>query len=117
MTKIVLEAAHVDTCLPELWTGHHLAHVQIPVYRGMSLKEIKESLHNELNMGAVMGSDERTRDDSGAEGDKWYKSAHAAINKIKPRIKGQRKFFMDLEEESDEEYIDNVYAFFVFIDQ
>lgn len=118
MARIILEAVHVDTCLPCYWSGHHLAHVQIPVYRGMSLKAIKDALHSELNEGAVAGSDERTRDDSGEEGDKWYAAAHAAVNRIKPEKKGQRQFFMDLEEPDDHAlYDDSVYAFFVFVEQ
>ena len=111
-----LECLHADTCLPDYWSGHHLAHVQIPVYPGMTLKEIKESLHSELNQGAIAGSDERTRDDSGKEGDIWFRKAHAAINRIKPATKGQRTFFRDLEEQSDDD-MDIVYAFFVFRDQ
>ena len=42
-----LECLHADTCLPDYWGGHHLAHVQIPVYRGMTLKAIKESIRDE----------------------------------------------------------------------
>jgi hypothetical protein len=26
---------HADTCLPDYWSGHHLPHVQIPVFNGM----------------------------------------------------------------------------------
>lgn len=118
MPRIIMEVVHADTCLPDYWSGHHLAHIQIPVHRGMSLKEIKELLRSELNMGAVMGNGERIMDDSGEIGDRWYKAAHAAINKIKPEIKGQRKFFMDLEQMDEEcDHEDQVYAFFVFVDQ
>lgn len=110
-----LDCIHVDTCLPDYWDGHHLAHIQIPVHNGMTLKEIKERLHSELNQGAVMGSEPLTMDDSGADGDKWYKRAHAAVNRIKPTTKGQRRFFTDLEEQ-DDDCLDSVYAFFVFTD-
>lgn len=27
MPKIKLECSHVDTCLPDYWSGHHLPHV------------------------------------------------------------------------------------------
>lgn len=118
MSKIKLEACHADTCLPDFWSGHHLPHVQIPVYNGMTLKAIKEELHFELNQGAVAGNDERTRDDSGEEGDKWFKAAHAAVNRISPQKKGQRRFFTDLEEsEDDDDCGESVYAFFVFVEE
>jgi len=112
-----LECLHADTCLPDYWGGHHLPHVQIPVYPGMTLKEIKAELHSELNQGAVGGSDERTRDDSGPVGDLWFKKAHAAVNRLKPATKGQRTFFTDLEEPSDDDDTNSVYAFFVFQEQ
>lgn len=32
-----LECCHADTCLPDYWSGHHLPHVQIAVWRGMTL--------------------------------------------------------------------------------
>lgn len=113
-----LECAHADTCLPDYWGGHHAAHIQVPVYKGMHLSELKSALHSELNQGAVMGSDERTFDNSGAIGDAWYKRAHAAINRIKPAVKGKRRLFEDLEESSAaDDGCATVYAYFVFIDK
>ena len=107
-----LECKHADTCLPDYWSGHHLAHVQIPVYQRMTLKMIKEELHSELNQGAIAGNEPLTQDDSGPDGDKWFKAAHAAVNRIKPATKGQRSFFNDLEEPDEDS--ETVYAFFVF---
>lgn len=53
---------HVDTCLPDYWSGHHLAHVQIPVTRRkMSLAEIRRAIRSELAQGAVMGSCDEAR--------------------------------------------------------
>ena len=112
------ELCHADTCLPDYWSGHHLPHVQIPVYRGMSLKAIKEALRYELRMGAVMGNTEEARmlsDDfvtDEKKADKLTRAAYAAINRIKPEKKGQRKFFTDLDEYDSE----SVYAFFVFME-
>lgn len=117
MPKLQLSCAHVDTCLPDYWGGHSDAHVQIPVHKGMTLKAIKASLHSELDQGFVMGGNPIVQDDSGPEGDKWYAAAHAAVNKIKPRVKGQRTFFNDLEEPDEDEQCDvfeDVYAYFVF---
>jgi len=114
MKQSKLECTHVDTCLSCYWGGHHLPHVQIPVYSGMKFKEIKEALHSELNIGAV-GNNPIARDDSGEAGDRWYKAAHAAINRIKPKVKGQRTFFKDLEKYDPENgSVETVYAFFVF---
>lgn len=111
-----LECCHVDTCLPDYWRGDSRAHLSIPVYPGMTLKEIKSALRSELNQGAIGGNDPRTRDDSGDVGDVWYKRAHAAINAIKPANKGQRRFFTHLEEQ-DEDADFSVYAYFVFVEK
>jgi len=118
-----LECLHADTCLPDYWGGHHLPHVQIPVYHGMTLKAIKESLRSELNQGAIAGSSDDARllaGDIVAAGEEMRahnleKAARAAINRMRPNVKGTRRFFLDLEkEESDNDCIDSVYAFFVF---
>lgn len=112
MSRIILDCGLADVCLPDYWGGHHLAHVQISINGPISLKQIKQALHNELSQGAVMGNNPLTRDDSGLEGDKWYKAAHAAVNKIKPSTPGKRLFFKDIE--PGEEDRDSVYAYFVF---
>jgi hypothetical protein len=120
-----LELCHTDTCLPDYWSGHHLPHVQIPVYRNMSLKDIKQALKQELLQGCVMGSTETARLLSDAyvgaenekQADKVTKAAYAAINRMKPAKKGQRKFFTDLDPWDYEDQIgDSVYAFFVFVE-
>lgn len=113
-----LECLHADTCLPDYWGGHHLAHIQIPVYRGMTLKAIKESIRDELRMGAVCGNDEIARllsDDCVTDekrADQVTRAAYAAVNRIKPARKGQRRFFTDLEEQDEDS--ESVYAYFVF---
>ena len=43
------------------------------------------------------------------------RAAYAAVNRIKPSIKGQRTFFKDLEEET-EDCDCTVYAYFVFVE-
>ena len=106
-----LECVHVDTCLPDYFGGHHLAWVCIPVYKPLSLSEIKSALHSEINQGAIGGNDDRVRDDSGDVGDAWFYRAHAAINRIQPSIKGKRKFFTDIDCDGSS---DCVYAYFVF---
>lgn len=118
----VFEWVHADTCLPDYWGGHHLPHVAIPVYRGMSMKEIKQAIRDELWMGYVSGNCDAAGVLQGgyvAPGDEkaadaLTRAAHAAVNKIHPAVKGQRKFFMDLEPEDDGP---TVYAYFVLRDQ
>ena len=101
-----LECIHVDTCLSDYWRGHHLPHICIPVYRGMTLKAIKAELHRELWDGAIAGASYNPDDEL------WHKKACAAVNRIKPAKKGQRQFFTDIEESDDNDC--SVYAFFVF---
>lgn len=113
-----LVCVHVDTCLDCYWSGHPKAHVQIPVYKGMHIGDVKLALHNELNQGYVMGDDKRTGDDSGDAGDKWYKAAHAAVNRLKPAIKGKRRMFESLDKVSeDDDTVETVYAYFIFVDK
>lgn len=107
-----LECLHADTCLPDYWGGHHLAHISIPIYGRMTLREIKNALHSELNQGAVAGNDARSWDNSGEVGDTWFYRAHAAIEKMRPSVKGKRVFFEDVPIDEEGDY--PVYAYFVF---
>ena len=118
MSKVLFDCAHADTCLPDYWGGHHLPHIQIYVVPGMSLSDIKKALRSELSQGAVCGSnaaaralsDYIVRDEKYA--DKVTKSAYAAIARIKPVKKNQKKFFTDVELGEDGD--SSVYAYFVF---
>lgn len=115
-----LECCHADTCLPDYWSGHHLPHVAIPVYRGMTLNEIKDAIKDELRNGCVMGSTELAYllsadwvpPEKEKAANKATKAAYAAVNRLKPARKGQRRFFLYLPEETDE--YSTVYAYFVF---
>lgn len=122
----VLECVHADTCLSDYWSGHHLPHIQIPVYRGMTLKQIKADLIDELRQGAIAGSHaaadllriDGIDETQQAQADALYRAAIAAVRRMRPATPGQRRFFMDLEEPDDPEHYDSesVYAFFVFRD-
>lgn len=122
--KIKLECAHADTCLADYWSGHHLPHVQIPVYPGMTMRAIKDAIKSELAQGAVAGSDDNARllsadwvpprDETRAIA--ITKAAYAAVDRMKPARKGTRRFFTDLEQATDDDCADTVYAFFVFIE-
>lgn len=116
-----LECIHVDTCLPDYWSGHHLPHVQIPVRPGMSLEEIKTLLRHEIAMGAVAGNTEdacllswgAVPPEKAEYADRLTRAVYAAVNRIKPKRKGQRRFFTDVPEMGEDEEC-QVYAFFVF---
>jgi hypothetical protein len=110
-----LELCHIDTCLTDYWCGHHRLHISIPVYKGMALWEIKSALHGEISQGAFCGSDALA--DALREGDSAvYRACKAAINRLAPAKKGQRKFFVDLKETIEDDYQDQVYAYFVFVE-
>lgn len=110
-----LECVLTDVCLPDYFSGDSRPWLTIPVYKGMTLKEIKTQLHSEINHDAI-GGNAQIWDMSQKESDRWYRRAHAAINRIKPTKKRQRKFFNDLEESNQDEFEDTVQAFFVFIE-
>lgn len=117
-----LECAFADCCLPDYWSGHHLPHVQIPVYPGMSLLDIKKSIKEELKQGYILGntrnafllSSDFISPEDEKDADRITRAAYAAINKMKPAVKYKKKFFVDLDYQEDEE--SQVYAFFVFVE-
>lgn len=114
------ECVLAGVCLSDYWSGHHLPHVQIPVWRGMTGKQIKDAIKSEIIQGAVAGSNDDAWllssdwvSDRGKDADRVTKAVYAAINRMRPNKKGQRKFFTDLEEDSEDS--ESVYAFFVFV--
>lgn len=118
--RLKLECCHADTCLPCYWSGHNLPYIQIPVYNGMPLAELKRDLIAELNE-CVQGDDTDFLQDWRAEYDKekadaWYASAEAAIGDIEPADKELAEkdgLFLELEEQADDDS-ESVYAYFVF---
>jgi len=123
---IKFECCHADTCLSDYWSGHHLPHVQIPVWRGMTLAQVKSAIKNELNLGAIAGSTDNARllsvdmvrPDEEKQADQVTRAAYAAVNRMRLADKQKRKLFMELEESKDENdgCSDSVYAFFVFVE-
>lgn len=110
--RIHLECGHADTCLPSYWGGHHLAHIQVPVWNGMSFDALKSALKRELNEGAIAGADY-----PGTHNDQWYAGAVAAVNAMTlTEGADPAHLFKDLEVGEDEPDDDgeSVYAFFVF---
>lgn len=124
MPKIVFDCVHADTCLPGYWSGHHLPHICVPVYRGMTLAEVKKGLRDGVLHGFIMGSGDDVRllsadfvkPEEEKRADALTRAVYAAINRIQPSVKGKRKLFMDLDP-SDDCDIDTVYAYFVFIER
>lgn len=113
--------SHVDTCLPDYWSGHHLPHISVPVDRNTSFKELRASIMDEIRQGAVMGSDDNARllsadmvrPDEEKQADRLTRAVYAAINRdVRPRVKGTRRPFRDIEAATDG--FDSVYAYFVF---
>lgn len=112
----MLNCVNTDICLPDYFSGDSRSWICVPIHSKMSFKELREALHSEINQGAIGGNNPLIYDGSGAEGDKWYKEVHAAINRdIKPAKKFGRRPFPSIGAESDDgEY--SVYAYFVFIE-
>jgi hypothetical protein len=115
-----MECCHADTCLSDYWGGHHLPHVQIAAWPGMTMAQIKQAIRSEISQGAIMGSTDDARllcadmVDPGEErrADMLTRRAYAAIARMKPARKNQRRFFMDLDPQDDD--TETAYAFFVF---
>ena len=111
--------AHADTCLPDYWSGHHMPHVQIGVYRGMTLAAVRDAIRNEICQGAVMGSDDDSRllcadmvrPGEEKRADELTRKVYAAINRdVRGAKKGQRTAFHDLDRDNFD-----CYAFFVIV--
>ena len=119
---IKFECCHADTCLSDYWSGHHLPHVQIPVYRDMTLAQVKSALHDELSNGYVSGAGELAcafNYDLGTDKeytDQLHKAAHAAIDALDLSDPTNDHCVLGLEEiDEDDDCCDSVYAFFVFV--
>ena len=111
----MLNCVNTDVCLPDYFSGDARAWICVPVDSEMSFKKLREMLHSEINQGAIGGNNPLVRDGSGPEGDKWFKEAHAAINRdIRPAKKFGRRPFPFIDAESDDGDC-MVYAYFVFI--
>ena len=114
-----LECCHADTCFPDYWGGHHLAHVQVPVWNGMSLVELKKALMAELNEGAVAGTGY-----PGDHDEQWYAAARDAVRAIeakavraieaKTAAGAENLFPLLVPQTEDDDDVPTVYAFFVF---
>lgn len=119
-----LELCHADTCLPDYWSGHHKAHLQVPVDGSTTMRELRDMLRDELRQGAVAGSDEIAsllsadfvKPEEERKADQVTRAAYAAVNRLRLQP-GKRRPFPNLEKRA-EPYDDSesVYAFFVFME-
>lgn len=115
-----LTIKHVNTCLPDYWSGHHQAYVQIPVWNGMTIRQVRLALRDEIRQGAVSGNDEIAHllswdlvpEGKEKEADQLTKAVYAAINRVKQNGRGRKNLFPDLEKETDD-YCGSVYAYFL----
>lgn len=113
------ELCYVDTCLADYWSGHHLPTLQVPVWRGMTFKELKHMLSYDLRVGAIGGSGELAQHLGECESeDPVLLAAEQAIENMTLNNPAENpddtQLFLELLEEDPEEDAESVYAFFVF---
>ena len=118
-----LNCLHADTCLPDYWGGHHLPHIGVPVFRSMTIGQLRDALRDELRQGAVCGSTDDARllsadlvrPDEEKRADALTRAAYAAIARdVRMRKPGPRRPFADLDPSTDDGDGESVYAYFVF---
>lgn len=103
LPKPKMVCAHVDTCLQDYWGGHHLPYVQILVWPGMTLEDIKSQLKSEVYQEAVVNYEESE-----------YEKYLQAIEDIESNS-AEDSHFNEIEETDEDE--DGVYAYFVFMEE
>jgi len=117
-----LQCIHADTCLSDYWGGHHLAHVAVPVWPGMTIQQLRDALHTEVTVGAVMGStvaarllsEDLSNPSDQALSEEINREAHAAIDRDVAMSRPDKEYpFEDLEDCQPDEGPD-VMAYFVF---
>lgn len=117
-----LEIIHVDTCLPDYWSGHHKAHICVPVWNGITFDQLKRSIHSEISQGAVCGSD-TIAEMLGLSGDFSdddisiaYQAAQDAVDGIVlSESANPENLFTNLDTDMDDDY-EPVYAYFLIVD-
>lgn len=119
----ILVVSHADTCLPDYWGGHHLPHVQIPAFHGMTLDQIRAALISEVAEGAIAGADYDAEKAGAAWDAAAYKAIEAKVAELSALNGADHAYFTQLspathpdwqgEGESDDV---TVYAYFVFVD-
>lgn len=112
--------AHTDTCLPDYFSGDSRPWLAIPA-RPMSFAAVRRELESEVRHGAIGGSDDHAqllsadlvKPEDGARADELTRKLYSAIRRdVKPRRKGDRLAFRDIEADEDG---DMTMAYFVVI--
>lgn len=91
MPKIKLSCRHVDTCTPDYWGGHHLAHVSVPVHRDITMRQLRSALKSEIHDGAVSGSSDLAAAIVSID-ERYSKAAHAAVARDVRLTSGRKPF-------------------------
>jgi len=99
------QLSHLDTCLPDYFLGSNLPHIQIPVYSGMTLDDIKIALREEIACGQIGGSTPWEVKES----ELFTVMSLLAIDDL---TGNSDTYFDDIE--SNDDHV-SVYAYFVFI--
>lgn len=107
--------AHVDTCLPDYFRGHHKPVIAVPVWHGMTRQQLIDSLHNEINDCGLEYAIEHSYNLSVDETN--YDAIKEAINDcvLFDNHQPSEQLFLNLDENDDEENncSDSVYAYFI----
>lgn len=111
-----LSISHLCTCLPDYFTGHHSAYLQISVEPKMTLRDVRDRMRETLRHGEIQGGGRLAfllnGDFVGAanekEADKAVRAAFAAIARVKGVKPRQRTvdFFEDADRDAE------IYAYF-----
>lgn len=106
--KLIAQLA--DVCLPDYWTGHHLAHISVPVDNHTAMVDFKKSARNEIILGTIMGADYE-------ESEEWENAALSAIDNLETKTPGYNGPLFPNLEETEEDYCDSVQDYIVFTEE
>lgn len=104
---------HADTCLSDYWGGHHLPHVAVPVDGTTTVKEVLDGVRSELNQGAVAGS----LDWEVIESEEFHAACTKAVQELTEMNVDilNKPAFPNLEVWDEDDCLESVMAFFVFV--
>lgn len=105
-----LKLANIDICLPDYFCGHHKPVLQIPVWNGMTGREVIDSIESEYNMTYEhLTYGEHAWPDFSTE--EIRKLASEVL--LDPKSKNVFPELEELTEEEEDDMVDSVYAFFI----
>ena len=112
----------IDVCLPDYWQGSEKAHISVPVWRGMTVKQVRDALEREIKCGFVMGTSKDAQLLSAdyiadaadvVRADMLTVAVHKAIQGLKSSdLSGSHgRCFQNLEKQTEDD--ENVMAYFL----